>query len=163
MVFRVSINNLNFSEDEARELFVRTHKYWDIKIGRATSTLESYHIGVLMAGIRVLHILGNEPRQHNFDEQAALSALRGETFVTLLDICFQRPDELPIEVLKDRLDAVLSSNVFDRCFEPALDPIIQAGLCSPESGPFRVLLQDGTTIADASQLERRPHPKVSTS
>jgi len=118
------INNVNISENEARELFTMHAEVWGYEswtnylgtlIAISTlSGLEYHHIGVVVAGIRVLNELRKEPSQRDFNEQIALSALRDEPFINHLNRCFKFRDDFPTQ-FKDRLlDALVSSCVVDR-------------------------------------------------
>jgi hypothetical protein len=128
----------NLSEDEARELFkmhaeVLGYQDW----GRFLGTLieiskfsepQSYHVGVIIAGIRMLAEMRKEPGQQDFNEDRALEALRNEKFTGLLDRCFRLPDHLPDD-FKDRLlDVVIGDGEDDTRCDASLAPFTRAGL-----------------------------------
>jgi hypothetical protein len=139
------INNLNLSEDEARELFRMHAAEWGYKNWTSYrdtvlalskfAGLKSYHIGVVMAGIRVLDEKRQQPSQREFNEEVALSALRGVTFIGQLDRCFKLPDNLPGQFKDLLLDAVLWSNDDEMHFDPVLAPFLRAGLLT-HNGAF---------------------------
>jgi hypothetical protein len=144
------INNLNVSEAEARELFIKHAQvfgyeewtsYLDTLIALSKfAGLEFYHIGIVMAGIRVLEKMSREVRV--FNEPVALSALRGEPFTSQLNRCFKLPDNLVPKEYKDcLLDSVLSSNVLSTWghHDPALAPFIRMGLLLTSNGSFSCL------------------------
>ena len=155
----------NISENEARELFKMHAEVWGyedwknyletlVAISKFAG-LQSFHVGVVMAGIRVLNELRKEPSQRDFNEQVALSALRDEPFINHLNRCFKLPDDLPRQ-FKDRLlDAVVSSNVVDMESDPALAPFIRAGLLT-RKGAF-------SCIAARWYYNRRCFPNRATS
>ena len=128
----------NITEHEARELFkmhteVLNYQGWVnyletlIKISKF-SGLQSFHIGVVMAGIRVLDELRKEPGQRDFNEKIALASLRDEPFTNHLNRCFKLPDDLPKQ-FKDRfLDVVIGSAHVDMASDVALALCIRAGL-----------------------------------
>ena len=67
---------------------------------------EFYHIGVMMAGIRVLNEKRKEAGQTDFNEEAALAALRDMPFVDNLNRCFKLPNKM-VSNFKDRLLSVV--------------------------------------------------------
>jgi hypothetical protein len=139
----------NVTEEEARELFQMHAEVWGyqdwnafretlVDIGKFYGASKSYHIGVVMAGIRMLADTRKQPGQQGLNEERALGALRKEEFTRALDRCFRLPDDLP-EHFKDRLldvvirdgqdqDGILGNDAF-------LAPFIRAGLLT-ERGMF---------------------------
>ena len=95
-----------------------------------------YHIGVTMAGIRMLDGMRKPNHGKVLTEEKALDALRKEEFTRSLDRCFRLPDELP-EHSKDRLLDVVVRGSQDEMLGPdaLLAPFIRAGLLT-KTGQF---------------------------
>jgi len=129
------------TEEEARELFqmhaeVWVYKHWNtfretlIDISKFSES-ESYHIGVVMAGVRMLADIRKQPDQPPLTEETALAVLRKGKFVAFLDRCF-RLDGIPVHY-KDRLLDVLTGDGQDDFLDAddddaILTPFIRAGV-----------------------------------
>jgi hypothetical protein len=85
----------------------------------------SYHIGVVMAGIRMMEDMRKRPGGEEFTEERALTALRQENYTQFLDRCFSLPDVLP-DGYKDHL--------LDKLINEGRDDII--GSDHPTLSPF---------------------------
>jgi hypothetical protein len=136
----------NVTEKEARELFQMHAEVWGYKdwnTFRETlidiskfSESKSYHVGVVMAGVRMLADKRKQPDQPALTEERALALLRKEEFVGFLDRCFRLPDDLPVHYKDRLLDVVIEGGqdvILDN--DALLTPFIRAGLLT-RSGKF---------------------------
>jgi hypothetical protein len=111
-----------------------------LNLGQCTEEEEprGYHIGVIMAGIRMLADL-RKPSPATMTEDRALLALRKEHFTGSLDRCFKLPsDHLLHEQFKSRLLGVVTGDhQEDDIFvdDPSLCYAIRAGLLT-QGGRF---------------------------
>lgn len=135
----------NISESEAVELFRMHAEVWGYedwknyletltKIGKFEGR-DTYHVGIVMAGIRVLNELRKEAGRSHFDEQAALAALRDEPFINHLNRCFKLPEDVPRDFKDYLLDVVVGTARVDMESNNKLAPFIRAGLLS-KKGTF---------------------------
>lgn len=94
----------NVTEEEVTALFAMHAQVWGYENwSKFEGTLidlskfsngEFYHIGVTMAGIRMLDGMRKPDHGKVLTEEKALDALRKEEFTRSLDRCFRLPDEL---------------------------------------------------------------------
>ena len=132
----------NITEEEVRELFHMHAEVWEVtqwenfcmslaRISRF-SEAKSYHIGVVMAGIRMLADIRKHPSRE-ITEEGSIDALRKEAFAQFLDRCFRLPDDLPRQY-KDRLLDVVITDGSDsvESNDPMLAPFLRAGLLTRE-------------------------------
>ena len=132
----------NVTEEEARELFHMHAEVWEVthwenfctSLTRISkfSGAQSYHIGVVMAGIRMLADIRKHPSRP-FNEEESTEALRKEKFAQFLDRCFRLPDDLP-KHYKDRLLDVVIMDGSDSVegSDLMLVPFLRAGLLTRE-------------------------------
>jgi hypothetical protein len=135
----------NVTKEEATSLFNMHAEVWGYGNWEAfRETLvdlskffesETYHIGVVMAGMRMLADM-RKPTDLGITEERALVALRKERFTGSLERCFRLPDDLP-EHFKDRLLDVVTGESEDDIFvdDQSLVPFIRAGLLT-KGGKF---------------------------
>jgi hypothetical protein len=137
--------DLNVTKKEATSLFHMHAKVWGYEKWEAfRETLvdlskfvesETYHVGVIMAGIWMLD--GMRKATHlGLTEEKALVALRHENFTGCLDRCFRLPDDLSGN-FKDRLMKVVTGQSEGIIFvdDQSLVPFIRAGLLT-KGGKF---------------------------
>jgi hypothetical protein len=94
---------------------------------------QTFHVGVVMAGVRMLNTMRKASQRTPLDEKRALDALRQEDFTLSLDRCFKLPDDLP-DHFKDRLlDVVISDeDQANLSGDALLVPFIRSGLLTKD-------------------------------
>lgn len=91
-------NDPNVTRAEAKALFNMHAEWWGyanwnrfcdhlVEISRFSDS-HSYHIGVVMAGVRMMEEMRKRPGREEFTEERALTALRQENYTQFLDRCF---------------------------------------------------------------------------
>jgi hypothetical protein len=152
------------SKDEARQLFqmhaaVWKYDSWDqyenTLLSLCNLTSFEYHLGVVIAGVRLLDEARKDPGRRGFDESRALSLLRSEHFMHRLDRCFQLLDDVPDEARNRILDIVLSGSQYNVVDDETLADFIRAGLLD-QHGEF-------SNLAARWYYNRRCFPSRSTS
>lgn len=138
--------NPKVSKPEARDLFLMHTEQWDFDgwgmyydtLLRLSKFSESdyYHIGVVIAGIRVLNDKRKEPGRTGFNEEDALAALRSISFIEQLNRCFNLPSTME-PTYKDRLLYVVLGEKTSANFgyDATLAPLTRAGLLT-KNGSF---------------------------
>ena len=129
----------NVMEEEVKSLFHMHAEVWgyeDWKNFRRTliqvskfSNVQSYHIGVAMAGIRMLAEMRKQPGQQDLNKEDALNVLHREEFTWSLDRCSKLPNALP-EHFKDHLLDMVMGDGQDGVLgdDSLITPFIWAGL-----------------------------------
>ena len=125
------------TEEEARQLF---HIYasawgwdgWDRFQNNLVSlsklTRSQYHLGVVIAGLRLLDELRKMPGQPGVDEAKALSCLRSERFVFRLDRCFEILDNASDAARNRIVECLLSESFSDAGDDAVLSKFVRAGI-----------------------------------
>jgi hypothetical protein len=102
----------------------------------------SYHIGVVMAGVRLMEDMRKRkrPGQEEFTEERALAALRQENYTHFLDRCFSLPEVLPDGYNDQLLDKLINEGKYDTTGSehPTLSPFLRAGVLT-RHGTFACL------------------------
>jgi hypothetical protein len=137
------------TEKEARRLFQMHAEAWgltdwvvfqetliDISKLSSESPESFYHIGVVMAGVRMLD---DQTKPEPWTEEFALAALRKGDFTIYLDRCFKLPHQLPVGY-KERLVDVVTGGGQDVFLDDAdaLADFVKAGLLTSR-GTFSTL------------------------
>jgi len=108
--------------------------------GNSESDKESrYHIGVVMAGVRVIAEEFNRAGRPGCSEDQALDLLRRDRFTRQLNRCFRLPNELPKQFKTRLLDAVMGELEAGQINSvTSLVPFVRAGLLT-SSGAFSTM------------------------
>lgn len=175
------------NEDEADSLLQMHYENWgyenwegfrsmQLKLSislQSVTTKPLFHIGVMMAGIRMLNDLRKQSDQPPLTEERALEELRGREFVAYLSRCFGLPTTLP-EGFNDQLvDAVIGKKISVQPEDPVLGPFLRAGVLN-KNGKFPNMAASwfynekcfpnraGTTPANLDSLVKSVIPLLST-
>ena len=125
------------TEEEARHLFHIYASAWgwdqwdqfqDNLVSLSELTSSHYHLGVVIAGLRLLDELRKMPGQQGLDEAKALSCLRSETFIYRLDRCFEILDNASDEARDRILECLLSGSFSDVGDDAMLSTFVRAGI-----------------------------------
>eukprot|EP00523_Entomoneis_sp_CCMP467_P012077 CAMPEP_0168717728 /NCGR_PEP_ID=MMETSP0724-20121128/149_1 /TAXON_ID=265536 /ORGANISM="Amphiprora sp., Strain CCMP467" /LENGTH=468 /DNA_ID=CAMNT_0008764213 /DNA_START=9 /DNA_END=1415 /DNA_ORIENTATION=+ len=123
--------------EEASELFTMHAAVWgyqgwetylDALLSISSLSSGDHHVGVVVAGIRLLEEARKRPGQGGLDESAALSILRSNYFIGKLDRCFQLPNTLPLESHDLILDVLLEPDSDLLPDSEVLDGLIRMGI-----------------------------------
>jgi hypothetical protein len=157
----------NVTEEEAVVLFNMHAEVWDYgnwKAFRETIVdlskfveSETYHIGVIMAGMRMLANIRKPTQGLTFTEEMALAALRSSSFTESLDRCFCLRKNVPIDFKERLLDVVIRDSedgTYVEVDDLSLAPFIRAGLLT-KRGKF-------SNVAATWYYNRRCFPKRAT-
>eukprot|EP00978_Attheya_sp_CCMP212_P021106 scaffold61258_cov52-Attheya_sp.AAC.1 len=141
----------NVTRAEAEALFNMHVEWWEyanwnifcdqlIEISKFSDSPSHHHIGVVMAGVRMIEDLRKQPSRQEFTEERALTALRQENYTQFLNRCFSLPDVLPDGYNDALLDKLINEGGDDMIGSDhrTLSPFLRAGVLT-RHGTFACL------------------------